>query len=74
MIILTRLNGDRFVLDAELIRTVGEGHDTTIVLQGGETFIVKEKLDDVVARAIEYGRMVRTFQISSVESGRASGR
>lgn len=63
MIILTRLNGDRFVLNAELIRTVEERPDTTIVLQGGETFIVKEKLDDVVARAIEYGRMVRTFQI-----------
>jgi flagellar protein FlbD len=61
LIVLTRLNGDRFVVNAELIRTIEERPDTTIVLQGGETFIVKEKMDEVVARAIEYGRIVRVF-------------
>jgi flagellar protein FlbD len=62
VIALTRLNGSRFVVNAEMIRTIEERPDTTIVLINGESFIVKESLDEVVAKAIEYGRMVRMFR------------
>jgi len=62
VITLTRLNGTRFVINAELIRTVEERPDTTIVLINGETFIVRERMEEVVARAIEYGRMIRVFR------------
>lgn len=62
LITLTRLNGSRFVVNAELIRTIEERPDTTIVLLDGETLIVKEHMNDVVAKAIEYGRMVRVFR------------
>jgi len=61
LITLTRLNDSRFVVNAELIRTIEERPDTTIVLVNGETMIVKEPMDQVVAKAIEYGRMVRMF-------------
>ena len=54
MITLTRLNGRPFVVNAELIRTIEERPDTTIVLVNGDTFIVKEKMQEVVARAVEY--------------------
>ena len=50
------------MVNAELIKTVEERPDTTIVLVTGETLIVLEKLDEVVARAIEYGRAVRAFR------------
>jgi flagellar protein FlbD len=59
---LTRLNGTPFVVNADVIRTIEARPDTTIVLMNGESFIVKETLDEVVARAIEYGRMVRMFK------------
>ena len=62
MIKLTRLNDTRFVVNAELIRTIEERPDTTIALVNGETLIVKEPMDEVVARAIEYGRMIRVFR------------
>jgi len=62
LITLTRLNGTSFVVNAELIRTIEERPDTTIVLVNGETFIVRERMDEVVARAIEYGRMIRVFR------------
>jgi flagellar protein FlbD len=62
MIVLTRLNGARFVVNAEMIRTVEQRPDTTLVLANGETLIVKEPMDEVVAKAIEYGRMIRMFQ------------
>lgn len=62
MIKLTRINDAPFVVNAELIKTIEERPDTTIVLVNGETLIVKERMEEVVARAIEYGRMVRVFR------------
>ncbi len=62
MIVLTRLNGVGFVLNAELIRTVESSPDTTIKLTTGETIIVLETPEEVVRRAIEYGRLVRGFE------------
>ena len=50
------------MLNAELIRTVEERPDTTINLINGDTLVVKESLEDVVRRAIEYGRAVRAFR------------
>ncbi len=62
MITLTRLNGTRFVVNCELIRTIEERPDTTIVLTTGDTLIVREKMEEVVSKAVEYGRMVRMFR------------
>lgn len=62
MITLTRLNGKPFVVNAELIRTIEERPDTTIMLINGDTLIVKEKMQEVVARAIEYARAIRILQ------------
>lgn len=59
MVTLTRLNGARFVLNAELIRTVEEKPDTVVTLVNGDHFIVKEATQEVVRRVIEYGRHLR---------------
>ena len=59
MIQLTRLNGQPFVVNAELIRTVEELPDTTITLINGDHLIVKEPMKEVVARSVEYGRSLR---------------
>jgi len=60
MISLTRLNGSRFVVNAELIRTIEERPDTTVTLTSGDVLIVAEPMDEVVERCIEYGRRLRT--------------
>lgn len=62
MIQLTRLNDRAFVLNAEQIKTVEKTPDTVVTLLNGEQYVVKESLDEVVRRAIEYGRAIRTFQ------------
>lgn len=62
MIRLTRLNNSSFIVNADMIKTIDERPDTTIVLVTGETMIVREKTEEVVARAIEYGRLVRVFR------------
>ena len=64
MIRLTRLNGRPFVLNAEQIRTVEETPDTMVTLLAGERLLVQETMAEVIARAVEYARMVRTFQVS----------
>lgn len=61
MIVLTRLNGSRFVLNAELIRTVEETPDTTVRLTTGDAYIVRESMQDVVDLAVDYGRLLRGF-------------
>ena len=59
MIVLTRLNGQNFVVNAEKIRTVESTPDTVVCCETGERLMVKETLQEVVQRAIEYGRTLR---------------
>lgn len=59
MITVTRLNGKPLVINAELIRTVESNPDTTIKLINGDHIIVRESMQDVVDKAIEYGRSLR---------------
>jgi len=54
MIKLTRLDGEQFVLNAELIRYVESRPDTFITLTSGERLIVTEAMDEVVERAVTY--------------------
>ncbi len=65
MITLTRLNGDRFVVNAEAIRFVEERPDTTLTLIGGDRVIVAESMQEVVERSIEYGRHLRAMVVPS---------
>jgi len=61
MIRLTRINGRPFVLNAEHIKSIEETPDTLILLLSGEQVLVKEPMDEVVRRAIDYARSVRVF-------------
>ncbi|HYF01231.1 MAG TPA: flagellar FlbD family protein [Planctomycetota bacterium] len=61
MIRVTRLNGKEFVVNAELIQFVEETPDTVITLVNHEKLVVREKLDEVIKRALEYQRSVRSF-------------
>ena len=51
---LTRLDNEPFILNADLIRYVESRPDTFITLTNGERLIVRETMDEVVARAIRY--------------------
>ena len=61
MIPVTRLNGKRFVINAEQIRYIETTPDTMITLMNGDKVMVKEALEDVVQLALEYGRQLRAF-------------
>ncbi len=59
MIVLTRLNGDRFVMNAEKIRTIEATPDTVVMCDTGEKMMVKETIHEVMRRAIDYARVIR---------------
>jgi flagellar protein FlbD len=59
MIRLTRLNGQQFVMNAEKIRYVEATPDTVVCSDTGEKLMVKENIDEVIRRAIDYARLIR---------------
>jgi flagellar protein FlbD len=59
VICLTRLNGKAFVVNAEKIRYVEQTPDTMVCCDTGDRIIVKESMQEVVKRAIDYARTVR---------------
>jgi flagellar protein FlbD len=54
MIKLTHLNGEPFILNAELIRYIESRPDTFVTLTSGERMIVREPMDEVMLRAVRY--------------------
>ena len=68
MIKLTRLDGEAFVLNAELIRYVESRPDTFITLTSGERLLVREPMDEVLRLAIEYQRAKHLLPSPSARS------
>ena len=54
MIKLEKLNGSLVVVNAELIESVEAAPDTVINLATGNRFLVKNPVDDVIAKVVEY--------------------
>ena len=63
MITLTRLDDRILVVNAEQIKIIEARPDTIITLLNGDTIIVRESVEEVVARAIDYARRIRGFQL-----------
>jgi len=58
MIVLHRLNGSELVINARNIETVEGNPDTAIMLTTERRYIVKESVDDVIAKVIEYNQKI----------------
>lgn len=56
MIKVTHLDGEPFLLNAELIRYVEARPDTFITMAPGERVVVRESLDDVLRLCVDYQR------------------
>jgi flagellar protein FlbD len=69
MISLTRLNGTKYYLNADLIVSVEGTPDTVITLNNGAKFIVRNRPEDVVQMIIQYQRQVHNpdFQVARGE-------
>jgi flagellar protein FlbD len=60
MIIVTRLGGHRFALNADLIERAEETPDTIVTLVDGTRYVLQESLDDLV-------EIILVFRASIVE-------
>lgn len=63
MIMVTRLDERVVVLNADLIKMIESTPDTILTLINGDTMVVRETVDEVVRRAVDYQRQVRGFQV-----------
>lgn len=59
MILLTRLNGQQFVINAEKIRFLESTPDTIVCTDHGDRVMVRETIQEVMRRAIDYARVIR---------------
>ena len=58
MIEVTKLNGDSYFINAETIDFIEELPDTTLTLASGKKVVVKEPVETVVAKVIEYKQTI----------------
>lgn len=54
MIIVTRLNGSRFAVNPDLIERIHANPDTTLVLVDGSSYIVTERVDEIIDLIARY--------------------
>lgn len=58
MIKLEKLNGTLVVVNAELIESVESAPDTVINLATGNRYLVRNPVDEVIAKVVEYKKQV----------------
>lgn len=64
MIQVTRFNGTKLYINAELVQTVEGTPDTVITLTNGVKIVVRDPADAVVAKIIAYQRELRNSRPS----------
>lgn len=66
MIRLTRLDGEAFVLNAELIKYIEQRPDTFITLTSNDRLVVAETPEEVMRRTLEYHRNKRVLPVDCI--------
>ncbi|MBU0742404.1 flagellar FlbD family protein [bacterium] len=57
MINVTKLNGSRLVINADLVEFIESTPDTLLTLTTGRKVMVKEDMESVVQRIVDYRRL-----------------
>ncbi|MHB8126779.1 MAG: flagellar FlbD family protein [Desulfitobacteriaceae bacterium] len=68
MIKVTRLNGKELVINVDLIETMEETPDMVITLTGGNKYVVKEPVEVLIRRVMEFRRICHPLYPNSEES------
>ncbi len=63
MIKTMRFNGKELVINAELIQFVEETPDTMITLTSREKIMVKDSMEEITSKVIDYQRLIRSKTI-----------
>ncbi len=60
MISVHKLNGQEVFINAELIECLEKGQETIVCLATGNRFLVKENVEEVVQKVIDYRKKVNS--------------
>lgn len=66
MIKLTKLNNEVFVINCNQIMTIDIIPESKITLMNKEHFIVKESVDEIIDKVVDYNKRLLEFRHSSV--------
>lgn len=73
MIQITKLNNAVIIVNADLIEFVERTPDTLITLTTGRKLMVRESLEDVLNRVLEYRQKTRSHPVPAAVSTAESG-
>ena len=62
MILVTQLNGKQYWINPHLIQCIETNPDVTLVLVSGKHLVVKEKVDEIIERIVEYRGRIGFFK------------
>ncbi|MDR2194285.1 MAG: flagellar FlbD family protein [Treponema sp.] len=62
MIKVTRLNGVEYYINPHQIEYIEMNPDTTLMMLSGKSVVVREKVNVVIQRIIEYRRLIGAFK------------
>jgi flagellar protein FlbD len=62
MIKVTRLNGKEYYINPHQIESIEVHPDTTLLMLSGKYVVVKEDVDDIIERIVEYRRKIGAFK------------
>ncbi|MDF7808005.1 flagellar FlbD family protein [Pontiellaceae bacterium B12219] len=69
MIKVTDLHGVEYSLNAEQIEKVEQNPDTQIMLLNGHRYYVRESIDEIMARVVQYRAGCNATRLVSVAEG-----
>lgn len=72
MIDLTRLNGHSFILNVFLIEQIESFPDTTITLTTGKKIVVKETVEQITRKAVDFMKKLSPVSAAVAEEGVSS--
>ena len=64
MLEVTRLNGQKIVINCDLIEYIDANPDTTISLTTNNRYVVKESVEEVLTRIINYKKEIFSQNIN----------
>lgn len=56
MIQLTRINGTELLVNEQFIEIAEQTPDTVITMQNGHRYLVKETIDEIIEKSVQYSR------------------
>ncbi len=67
MIRLTKINNASIVLNSDLIEFIEETPDTVITLTNNDRLVVRECMDEIISKVVDYRRMISGLAAAEAE-------